>query len=105
MQSLRVHWAGPGLMVSNAMERLGIPVLLSSGAMGVADLPPAVRTTLRREAATAKVEEIRKDGTATLVVYEIDASTGGQRFCLRIAEDGRRLAKKAIKRQYTVPLA
>jgi hypothetical protein len=88
------------------MKEFAIPVFADSdGALKLDQLPAAVRATLRRESGGGPVENIRKDDTATLVLYEAEATIGGQKFHLKIAEDGRRLAKKAVKRQYVVPLA
>ena len=106
MTWLQVRWSGAGVTASKAGE-MPIPIFDDSeaGSLKLDELPPAVRATLRRESGGGPVTSIRKDDTATLVLYEAEASIGGQKFQLKIAEDGRRIAKKALKRQYAAPLA
>src|SRR5438105_1849883 len=103
MTWLQVRWSGAGVAPGRANP---IPIfdVPEEGSLKLDDLPAAVRATLRRESGGGPIHNVRKDDTATLVLYEAEASIGGQKFQLKIAEDGRRLAKKALKRQYANPL-
>lgn len=80
---------------ASSRERAESAEATSEVGVTMAQLPPAVRQTLEREAAGGKIEEIelatKADGVIT---YSADTKIGGKIYDITIAQDGTLLSRE-----------
>jgi hypothetical protein len=57
-------------------------------------VPAPVKATLEKESSGGTISEIEKDTTEGKTVYEADATIGGKKYEIKVAEDGTLLTKK-----------
>jgi hypothetical protein len=62
--------------------------------MKLADCPPAVQKTLKREAGDAKIDKVDKQQQQGRTVYETDVKIGGKNYEIVVTEEGLLLAKE-----------
>ena len=62
--------------------------------MKLADCPPAVQKTLKREAGEAKIDKVDKQQQQGRTVYETDVKLGGKNYEIVVTEEGLLLAKQ-----------
>jgi uncharacterized membrane protein YkoI len=62
--------------------------------MKLADCPPAVQKTLKREAGEAKIDKVDKQQQQGRTVYETDVKLGGENYEIVVTEEGLLLAKQ-----------
>ena len=62
--------------------------------MALADVPPAVRDTLKREAGDAKIETVDKEQNDGQTVYETDVTIGGKNWEIKVDPNGKLISKK-----------
>ncbi len=60
----------------------------------IEDCPKAVRETIKKTVGDGKIEEIVKETETGVTLYEVDATIDGKDYELKIAEDGKLVAKK-----------
>ena len=59
----------------------------------MSQLPPAVKATVEKESAGAKVDEIEKETENGKTIYEVDIVKNGHATHLHVAEDGKVLSR------------
>jgi uncharacterized membrane protein YkoI len=62
--------------------------------MTLADVPPAVRDTLTREAGGAKIESVDKEMKNGQTIYETDVMMNGQNWEIKVDPSGKVISKK-----------
>jgi hypothetical protein len=82
-------------------NRIALASLLVSGFahaddddLSLDDLPTVVRTTVEREVGSGTIDDIEWESGPSGDYYEVEFAQGTEEWELRIAEDGRLLAKR-----------
>ncbi len=82
---------------------LGVPVAWTAekkeAAITMDQLPPAVKTTIEKESAGAKVDEIEKETEAGKTFYEVEIVKNGRESYLHVAENGKVLKRESAAQE------
>jgi hypothetical protein len=93
---MRTAWMLAGIMV--------VPLAAWSAERGethldMKDLPPAVRQTIEKESAGAKVDEVEKETERGKTIYEAEIVRNGRESYVHVGEDGKVLKRETAAQE------